>query len=985
MATEQLIIDGVTIPIDKGIATVLTFSIKDIQEPDKVKSAYSKTIKLPGSKAINDKLNFVFEVNSDSTFNPNLKLDAVYYQNDIAVFSGFIQLKDIIKKDYNQVEYAVVLFGETANIFGKLGNKFLNDSGMLWNELDHDYTRTIQANSWDTSYILNNVVTPFALGSGYTYPMINYGNDTDISEYKVTELFPAVYAKEYIDRMFADAGYTYTSTFFNASLFRHLIIPFNGKEFKPSQTDLSPRRVNANTPLFLASGVDNFTLDSSLYPNPTFAEDTLRLSSEVLDVNNQYNPTTGELTIGATGFYRISLDATLQMDTTPKAGAAAVGDVVLNGDASFRNNFGIYVNGVLTNAVSSYTTANNLTPAVTYQTAFPTTFPDSNFITPTLIDRNYNPPNKYQLNTDIQLTSGDVVIIKIVSDWKFNSTPINGGAYLPLSDLKPYYDTNSTALPYPPFTKDEYDADFKITILTANLSLNILDAPYLEGDTVDVSTAVPDKVKQRDFLTSIIKMFNLYMIPDTDNPKNMIIETREDFYTTDIVDWSTKLDYSQAMNLTPTSVTNKQKYIYTYKKDADYYNKKYEASWLDIYGTRNVYLDNDFNKTEHKTEIIFSPTPMVGQLANNRVISTIVDVDANLQQKTIKSNIRILYYSGMKNSSNNWVHASDDGSGIYWSEYPYAGHFNDPYTPTIDLNFGLPREIYWDNTYASITVTDANLYKVYHQKELEQLTDKDSKVFKGYFLLNPVDIANLSFRSSYWFENEYWNLHKVMYGSSVYQPSKCEFLKLKAVPTPAVYTEELIGGLSTIGDEDTPIMEEDTLSGDNILSMKSSNADGLNNFIDKSAMYVDIVGDNNKVFTGSKNISISGDNNIIESNLENITLINTNNVTVEQSNVAYINGEIKGLGSVVTIISNITADEKVTTYLGDTSGGTIIVSLPTNPTMGKVWNFKKIAIDNTLQIRVNPPILIDEIVALNITGFNNSYSIQFDGSKYKII
>ena len=189
MTTEQLIIDGVTIPVDKGISTVLTFSIKDIQQPDKVKSSFSKTIKLPGSKAINDKLNFVFEVNSDSTFNPNLKLDAVYYQNDIAVFSGFIQLKDIHKKDYNQVEYSVVLFGETANIFRELGNKFLNDSGMLWSELDHDYTRAIQENSWDTSYIRNGAVTSFALGSGYVYPMINYGNDTEISVYNVNEMF----------------------------------------------------------------------------------------------------------------------------------------------------------------------------------------------------------------------------------------------------------------------------------------------------------------------------------------------------------------------------------------------------------------------------------------------------------------------------------------------------------------------------------------------------------------------------------------------------------------------------------------------------------------------------------------------------------------------------------------------------------------------------------------------------------------------------
>jgi len=438
------------------------------------------------------------------------------------------------------------------------------------------------------------------------------------------------------------------------------------------------------------------------------------------------------------------------------------------------------------------------------------------------------------------------------------------------------------------------------------------------------------------------------------------------------------------MNLTPTAVTNKQKYIYTYKQDADYYNKKYEASWLDVYGSRNVYLENDFNKDEHKTELIFSPTPMVGQLDNSRVVSTIIDVDATLQQKTIKSNIRILYYGGMKVSSNNWIHEAIAGN-VYWGEYPYAGHFNNPYTPTIDINFGLPREIYYDNTYGTITITNANLYETYHRKELEQLTDKDSKIFTGYFLLNPVDIANLSFRPSYFFENEYWNLHKVMYSSSIYQPSKCEFLKLKAVPTPTIITEELIGGLATIGDESTPIMFEDSLSGNNILSMKSSHVDGLNNFIDKSAMFVDIKGDNNKVFTGSKNITIQGDNNVIESNLENISLINTSNVTVTQSNTTYINGEVRGSGSVVTISSNITADEKVATYLCDTTSATITISLPTNPTVGKVWNFKKIAIPNTLQIKVNAPSSIDNSLVLNIAGYNDAYSLQFNGTKYKII
>ena len=888
MVTEQLIIDGVTIPVDKGISTVLTFSIKDIQQPDKVKSSFSKTIKLPGSKAINDKLNFVFEVNSDSTFNPNLKLDAVYYQNDIAVFSGFIQLKDIIKKDYNQVEYSVVLFGETANIFRELGNKFLNDSGMLWNELDHDYTRINQSNSWDTSYILNGVATGFQYGTGYTYPMINYGNDTNISEYKVSEMFPAVYAKEYIDRMFADAGYTYTSTFFNNSLFRRLIIPFNGKEFKQTQTDLSPRRVEADTPLYEGTSTDNYTIDTGAVQFDTPLTRKVKMSAESIDADGQYNTSSGTLTIGATGFYSITFELSLQAEITPYAGGAPIGNILSNGASRFKNQLSIKVNGTEINNNTAFIYKTNLTPAVTATTANPSTYPDNDFVTPS-IARNFNPPNRYTVTADIHLTAGQYIEFYNTMSWTYKQN------------------SSETSNPYPfyeRFTNTGYNGTFKSVLLNGSVSLKVLDSPYVEGDTIEMSTAINDKVKQRDFLTSIVKMFNLYMIPDTENPKNIIIETRKDFYTTDIVDWSQKLDYSQEHTLTPTGVTNKQKYIYTYKKDADYYNKKYEASWLDVYGTRDVYLENDFNKTEHKTELIFSPTPMVGQLDNSRVVSTIIDVDATLQQKTIKSNIRILYYGGMKVSSNNWIHEAIAGN-VYWGEYPYAGHFNNPYTPTIDLNFGLPREIYYDNTYGSITITNANLYETYHRKELEQLTDKDSKIFTGYFLLNPVDIANLSFRPSYFFENEYWTLHKVMYSSSVYQPSKCEFLKLKEVPTPNVLIEELIGGRATIGDEEAPKMFEDSLSGDNVLNMKSSHVDGVNNFIDKTAMFVDIKGDSNKVFTGSKNITISGDNNVIESNLENITLINTSNVTVQQSDTTYMDGKLVSEGGVADIYSSL--------------------------------------------------------------------------------
>jgi hypothetical protein len=67
MVTEKLIINGVDVPLVKGLGTVLTYSIKDIEQPDKRKASFSKTINLPHSKVTSDLFNFIFEINSDST------------------------------------------------------------------------------------------------------------------------------------------------------------------------------------------------------------------------------------------------------------------------------------------------------------------------------------------------------------------------------------------------------------------------------------------------------------------------------------------------------------------------------------------------------------------------------------------------------------------------------------------------------------------------------------------------------------------------------------------------------------------------------------------------------------------------------------------------------------------------------------------------------------------------------------------------------
>ena len=54
MVREQLIINGVDVPLEGSLQPNLTYSIQDIKRLDKRKSTYSKTVTLPGSKIVND-------------------------------------------------------------------------------------------------------------------------------------------------------------------------------------------------------------------------------------------------------------------------------------------------------------------------------------------------------------------------------------------------------------------------------------------------------------------------------------------------------------------------------------------------------------------------------------------------------------------------------------------------------------------------------------------------------------------------------------------------------------------------------------------------------------------------------------------------------------------------------------------------------------------------------------------------------------------
>jgi len=998
---EQLFINNIEVELIKSLDPNLTFSINDISQPDKRKSNFSKTITLPGSKTINKLFEYIFNINIDlQTFNPNIKTSCLYLVDNEIQLEGYLQLKEINILDRNNITYNVVIFGILGNFIVDLGDKYLDDATMLWGDLDHDYTLANQQSSWIAT-------------TGYVYPIIDYGFNTGLVDWWVDELFPAVYVKDYIDRMFTAIGYTYSSTFLTSAPFNKLIIPFGGLDFAITSDVIQQRLFSATVPNFQLTGLTSQNIDFSLFSSIT---DFYRINMTIEnDPNNVYNTTTGLYQCNATGTYNLYYELELTGTFSPvdyvtgiaptfdvDCAVAILGEMEMVRLDNAGNPIGGYNNtGVIGSKAFNISYTDTIPASTSSVTTTGTSYPDNDYIEtvdnfayssyyqyvqgPTaqwseLDGRQMATPKKYILVVnDVFLNDTDQIKIRVKANLFYQELLLNSLGNIVNTFSQPLFITPS---------QTNYALGTADLNLSSGLFRNsVANKSYNEGNTINMFDAIPKKIKQKDFFMSLINMFNLFVEVDIDTPNRLLIEPRNDFYNTDVKDWSLKLDNSKDLNYLPMGALESSEYLYSYKKDEDYYNELYTKTWDEIYGERTENIDNDFLKKEYKTEIIFSPTPSVGQSYNDKVLPTIKKVDNNGLEVRTQSNIRILYYGGLKDTIYTWVHQSDLVADEIELQYPYAGHYDDPFTPTLDLNFGLTKEIYWDNTYNNIIWTDNNLFNKYYSQFLEEITDVNSKIVKGYFYLTPTDIRNLSFRELYFFENQYFRLNKIENYNPINPITKCEFLLINENNAFEPTNEEADGGVSAITiNENVPRFSAgvNRSTDNNNLGNQNIEVQGRDNYISRSAENVEIQGDRNYVFDNARNITITGSNNRINSGVENVTLINTNDVEVISSNVTYINGALQGSGSVVTITSSTTADESISTYLADTNVGNILISLPTDVNIGKIWNVKLIDNTNTCQLRCVGR-LIDGNVTETITRINTCISVQYDGLNYNII
>jgi len=675
----QLFIEGQEADIDQAFSTLLTASVNDVKSFGTKESTFSKTIILPGTKRNNILFGNIFNTTTRTAYDPLLpnygyNFNAAVSAKVLVMNQSIQQMKGTIRLlqinvDGAFIDYEVSIVGELGGFSAKMGAAKIEQ--LDFSAYNHQYSIANIKASWDNANA----------GLGYYYPLIDYGTYGYTSanvlggkhNWNYRTFRPAMFVKEYIDKIFAAAGYTYECDLFSTDRFKRLIIPHNLKKIVSYLTGQAKFVAKIATYVgdyawrWTAVSVGDFSLtgtyDEAIYYN-------------------------GAATINAN--FRISLSG--QVITQDFAGTKF---------------FELRKNGVIIGSVS-----------ITTGSSMPYTF------------------SAKKINVDnVSIAHGDTFSV----------------TYPALSITSLRQITSSF----------DIITDSKLPV-TINL-----------GDTITINDCIPKNILQKDFFASILKLFNLYVYEDPFKERHMIIKPFIDFHNGDAQDWGNLVDRSKAINIKPMSELNARYYEFKYKDDADYWNDIYKKRYNETYGS--IIYDSGFEFTSEKAgvELIFAPTPLLGYDGEVKIYPTIFKKTNDLEE-TIDSVIRIMVAAKIIDVPS-WD-ILGGSTAVSQTFYGYAGHFDDPDSPTSDLNFGVVKELFFTLAGGALNV---NQFNVYYSSYMAEITDKDSKMLSCTLRLTKRDWYELSFAKYKWIDGSLWRLNKITdYNATTEDSCKAEFIKL---------------------------------------------------------------------------------------------------------------------------------------------------------------------------------------------------------------
>lgn len=786
---------------------------------------------------------------------------------------GFLQLLSVNKSSPSLgipdeiVSYSVSIKDDQGDFYTAIGEGFLQDLGKF------------SGTTYNHSLTFDNVL---GSTSGNTwedvwkYKMVNNNNR---SYFTLRDFNLCIFAKTYWDAIWSEAGYSYEWPTLSGTGFDKLLIPYNGDRPQIDITNSSFKASLSSDTTYSASGsfpgyVGRFPVVGSIpigsitnwyafnfntSPLPVIFNDdsTTGATGSLFDPGNRYNISSGIYTSNINGLttfktrykFKIWLYNPNAFDlyfTEFGTSTPAEWNLKLNhnisgftsgifqgvvGNVYDKNHYGTYLNS------STYTLLDTFTIEE---------FEGIIDLYNNTLVRNFLTVGGFEPLLYTTDTAGNTIYNAF---WSNASTtnPIVSNAETPQVFIQFIGLTNGS------------DPNYNINYFKNSPSSDIND-----GSLIELKRFIPDQIKKKDFISSIIKLFNLYICP-TDKDKVLRIQTRDEYYDSGkVIDWTDKIVQDAGTDVVFLTNTQPKKMILSYKQDDDFFNEKYYQATSEVYGQLEYTFETDFSKEIKRIEPIFASTPLI----TNKQGLVIPAIDS----VTPTNVIRVLYDGGNPTCPEgySWTFSGRGTvTNSIFNTWPYAGHFDQPFTPDLDIDFGQNDRMLYDSWEY---ITDNNLFNLYYRRYFSQI--QTGKLLKAKFRLTELDIINLDLRDKVWIHDMYYYINIVdNYDcNAVDNLTTVELITVEPGTrfSPRKTRNTIVSGIKDMSNAGGNTNNNRTINQTNTYGSNTSNStvSGEYNVIQPNSSNNVVSGYENSV-AGTSNI-IQGDGNLANGNQNNI-------------------------------------------------------------------------------------------------------------------
>lgn len=400
-----------------------------------------------------------------------------------------------------------------------------------------------------------------------------------------------------------------------------------------------------------------------------------------------------------------------------------------------------------------------------------------------------------------------------------------------------------------------------------------------EGVFVDMNRVMPTEMKQSDFLLNLVKMYNLYIVDDKNNPKNLIIKTRDKFYEDGSeLDWSKKVDINSIqIDILSNSQTKIKNFLYEEDGD-DTILKSYKDFTKFNYGQLQYTFFNQFIKDSSDVKPGFSNAVMEWKFKKN----------IPLIPSRAKTGVKIMsvgqvytddiYFTYRIVNSTLQIPVFTEDQFVY----RHVGHFYpNSFEPKEDINFGVCE--YYTHNYS--TITDNNLFNRFYKNQYDIFENGYMMVAK--FKLNYLDILNINMDEKVYVNGSWWNINRIIdYDLNANNLTEVELItagdSVGFVANDNLFINKLIldDKINSWG-----VLNDRT---NKMLNVSNGTILGKSNRMDASSSNI-VIGDFN--YVKNQNGLVIGSNNKV--NGTGIIVLGMSNKTIEGENKVYVNGLIE--------------------------------------------------------------------------------------------